>query len=58
MQRLVPHTVSSMIMYLIAMSSVVLCMSDMSGIQYRVLNKKKGPAVWVCVMNIDHNELE
>ena len=58
MQRLVPHTVSSMIMYLIAMSSVVLCMSDMSGIQYRVLNKKKGPAVWVRVMNIDHNELE
>ena len=21
--------------------------SDMSGIQYRVLNKRKGPAVWV-----------
>ena len=26
---------------------VTLCIADVSGIQYRVLNKSKGPAVWV-----------
>lgn len=28
------------------------CLSDISGIQYRVLNRKKGPAVWVRMISL------
>ena len=35
---------------------VPLSFTDMSGIQYRVLNKKKGPAVWGLRAQIDRDQ--